>query len=454
MTLNPLPVSLVDGQPWPPGPTALAAEQVQRWIETPVEFWEECERLYGSIVRLELGSLGTVVMFSDPAAIKEIFQLPPHTFECRHFNDHYRYVMGDHSLLLQDGEEHRRQRQLLSPIFRQDVLLQKVFAIRKLVLRAAATWPVGVPFNPRPSLQEIAFQVILELMFAELSSETSQGLLAAYRESVLRQVGSWGPWRRFTRLQPQIRRLLATEIKTRRAEPDRPGAMSRLANAQLSDGQPVTDAECEDHVFSLMVAGVDTTAVSLTWAMYWLSRESGVRKKLREELATVSTDRIEMDLFKLPYLDAVFCETLRMYPIVPTPSGRKLTTEARIANHLFASGTTLVPCTYLVHRREDLYPQSDRFLPDRFLQRRFANYEYFPFGGGVRSCIGEMLAQMEFKTAVAAIFSRFDLQTDHAALQPVRHGTLLAPSEEFRVIVHPIQPDSLAKSTDPPGTSE
>jgi cytochrome P450 len=299
---------------------------------------------------------------------------------------------------------------------------------------------VDQPFNPRPSLQETAFQVILQLMFADLNSETSQGLLAAYRESVVRQVGSWGPWRRFTRLQPQIRQLLASEIESRRAEPERPGAMTRVACAHLADGQPVTNAECEDHVFSLMVAGVDTTAVSLTWAIYWLCREDGVRKRLREELATVNTDQMGQELFNLPYLDAVFCETLRMYPVVPTPSGRKLLCDVQIGEHLFAAGTTLVPCTYLVHRREDLYPESGRFLPERFLNRRFANHEYFPFGGGVRSCVGEMLAQLEFKTAIASIFSRYDLRADNPApLQPVRHGTLLAPSEGFRVISRPFQ---------------
>jgi cytochrome P450 len=437
----------VEAQPWPPGPQASADEQVRRWIETPVEFWEECARLYGSTVRLELGSLGTVVMFSDPAAVKEIFQLSPDCFECRHYNEHYRYVMGDHSLLLQDGDEHRRQRRLLSPIFRPDQLQQRAGSIRQIVLRAAQAWPQGEPFNLRPSLHEIAFQAILQLLFGEQESEVSRSLLTIYRECVLRQVGSWGPWRNFSRLQPRIRELLSAEIETRRAEPDRTGAMTRLSCAQDSGGRPVANAECEDHVFTLMIAGVDTTAVSLTWALYWLCREAGVRQRLRDELKSIGNAEPGPQLFSLPYLDAVFCETLRKYPIVPTPSGRKLTREVRIAGFPYAPGTTLVPCTYLVHRCEDLYPDSGRFLPERFLGRSFANHEYFPFGGGVRSCVGEMLAQYEFKIAIATILANYELRAeDDNPLKPVRHGTLLAPSEGFRVIVRPVR----SKAADSP----
>jgi cytochrome P450 family 110 len=419
------------------GPSVPASEQVRRWIETPIAFWEECAKEFGAMVALDLGSLGPVVLLSDPEPIKEVFQLSPDLFECRQFNEHYRYVMGNHSVLLQDGDHHRRQRRLLAPLLRHDSL-PKISVIQDIVTKGLAGWPVGKAFNPRMAFHDVIFQVMVQLLLGGTPSETSQALISAYRESVLRQSGSWGPWRNFARLQPKMRELLADEIRARREDREIPGILTAIAQARTADSTPVPDVECEDHVFSLMVAGVDPTAVALTWVFYWLCRDSDVHQKLMKELEDAGESIHSLDLLKLPYLNAVFSETLRMYPVVPTPSGRKLKREMQIGGQVFPAGTTLVPCTYLVHRREDLYPQSDRFHPERFLGRTFAAHEYFPFGGGARACLGEMMAEVEFKAAVAAVLSRWTIATaDDRALSPSRHGTLLAPPDEFAVIVYP-----------------
>ncbi len=421
-----------------PGPAEPASEQVRRYIEAPVAFWESCAREYGSIVRLDFGSLGPVVLFSDSQSIKDIFRLNPDCFECSSYNEHYRYVMGDLSILLQDGMTHRRQRRLVAPIFRHDELLSHAAAIRSIVQSKIESWPSGKAFNPRPTLHECTFQVIVQLLLGDFTSPSSALLLSAHRQSVASQVGSWGPWRNFARLQPQMRETLAGEIRERRAHPDTPGFMTHLALSQDTDGAPLSNQECEDHVFTMLVAGVDTTAISLAWALHWLCREPEVRVRLTAELTGTTATESDKNLLGLPYLDAVYRETLRMYPIVPTPSGRKLTQEVNVAGLTFPAGTTLVPCTYLMHRREDIYPESGRFRPERFLGRRFEAYEYFPFGGGVRSCVGELLAQLEFKTAIQAILERWDVETTASPpLTPVRHGTLLAPPDDSTMVVHP-----------------
>ena len=422
--------------PLPPGPTEPASEQVRRWIETPVEFWEACERDYGSAATLELGSLGRVILMWDPASIRDIFRLPAEAFECHQYNEHYRYVMGDRSVLLQDGDTHRRQRRLLAPMFRHEQLLPRVHAIRDIVLNTVGGWPAGAAFNPRPSLHDITFQTMVRLIFGDLVSMTSTTLIAAYQKCVSAQVGSWGPWRNFSRMQPRIRELLAGEIRLRRENPDHPGFLTQLALAKDADGTFASDEECEDHVFSLLVAGVDTSAISLAWALHWLSREPAVRERLAAELAQAERDETGRALLSLPYLNAVYSETIRMYPIVPTPSGRKLLRPATIAEYTFDAGVTLVPCTYLVHRRKELYPDGDAFRPERFLERKFEKYEFLPYGGGVRSCVGEMLAKYEFTIAVATILERWRIQTtDAPPMRPVRHGTLLAPPDSLELVV-------------------
>ena len=426
----------------PPGPLEPAGEQVRRWIETPIEFWEECEREYGSAVSLQLGSLGTVILLSDPECVRDVFRLPADAFECHQYNEHYRYVMGDLSVLLQDGETHYRQRRLLAPMFRHEQLLPRMTAMRSIVLETIESWPRGTPFNPRPSLHDITFQSMVLLLFGDRTSPTSSALISAYRQSVSGQVGSWGPWRNFSRLQPRIRTMLADEIMLRRHDPDRPGFMTHLAASLDTHGAHLSDAECEDHVFSLLVAGVDTSAISLAWALHWLSRAPAILHRLVAELAELAElvgaagDETGRGLLSLPYLHAIYRETLRMYPIVPTPSGRKLLADTRIGPYEFAAGTTLVPCTYLVHRREDLFPDSGTFRPERFMERKYAPHEYLPFGGGARGCVGEMLARYEFAIAIASILARWRLQATQAAeLRPVRHGTLLAPPDAFAVVV-------------------
>ncbi len=417
------------------GPSEPASEQVRRYIETPVAFWESCVREYGPIVLLNFGSLGPVVLFADPQAIKDIFRLNPDCFECSSYNEHYRYVMGDLSILLQDGMMHRRQRRLVAPMFRHDELLSSASAIRFIVQSKIEVWPSGKPFNPRPTLHEITFQVIVKLLLGDLTSQSSALLLSAHRQSVASQAGSWGPWRNFSRLQPQIRETLAVEVRERRTHPDTPGFLTHLALAQDGDGAPLSDELCEDHVLTMLVAGVDTTAISLAWALHWLCREPEVQARLTAELTSTPPES-DKKLLTLPYLDALYWETLRMYPIVPTPLGRKLTQEVTIAGLTFRAGTTLVPCSYLVHRREDIYPENHRFRPERFLGRRFEPDEYFPFGGGVRSCVGELLAQLEFKIAIQAILERWNLETTTIPpLTPVRHGTLLAPPDDSTMVI-------------------
>jgi cytochrome P450 family 110 len=420
-----------------PGPAESASEQVRRYIEDPVAFWISCQA-FGPVVRLELGSLGSVVLFSDPDCINEIFRLTPDAFECRPYNDHYRYVMGDLSVLVQDGANHRRQRRMMAPLFRHDRLLPKLSRIRELARGTIQGWPAGQAFNPRPSLHKTVFEAIVELVFGNVTSQASQALIVAHRNSVSAQAGSWGPWRNFARMQPQIRRILMEEVQQRRDNPDTPGFLTHLALSHDEAGVPLSKEECEDHVFTLLVGGVDTTAISIAWALHWLCREPGVLTRLTAELAAAADDPSWKTLLGLPYFEAVYAETLRMYPIVPTPTGRKLTRETTVGGVSYPAGTTLLPCSYLVHRCEDIFPEADRFRPERFLDRQFEPYQYFPFGGGVRTCVGEMLARMEFKTILSTILAYGTLETNTAPpFTPVRHGTFLAPPDESTIVFQP-----------------
>ena len=419
---------------YPPGPAESSSEQVRHYIEAPLDFWAKCHDRFGDTVTLDLGSLGRIVLLTDPLHIREVFRLQPGAFVVAPYNEHYRYVMGDCSLLLTDGIEHRRQRRLLQPLFRHESLAAHVDTLRTITQQRIAAWPRDRAFNPRSTLHDLTYSSMVHLLFGNTDSATSRSLIDSYRQSVTKQVGSWGPWRNFARMQPVIRGQLALESATRRADPDSPGFYTSIANARTPEGDAITVEECEDHVFTMLVAGVDTSAISLAWALHWLSRTPDIRHRLLAELTGDPATAARAAIIGLPVLDAVFRETLRMYPVVPTPSGRKLLHDMAFFEWMLERDTTLLPCPYLVHRRPDLYPQPDAFRPERFLERTYATHEYLPFGGGARICVGEKLAELEFKLVLATILGEFTLADSTApALKPVRHGTLLAPPDDMEI---------------------
>ncbi len=419
-----------------PGPTDPATDQVRRWVEEPTRFWEECALLYGPLVALDLGSIGQAVLVSDPECLKGIFQLPHDQFEVRHYNAHYRHVMGERSLLVRDGDDHHRHKPLISAPLRREQVLPHGDVIRCLAREMAGRWPTGEAFAPRPYFHDVAFQVIVHLTFGNLAVDTSRALISAYRDSVVPSVGgSWGPWQNFRRMHPVIARHVATEAATRRADPDRPGLLTQWVGVRFEDGTAMSDEDLVGHVFTLMVAGVDTTSIALAWALHWLTHTAPALTRLVTELDSRPDDTLPV-LLNLPYLHAVFQETLRMYPVVPTPSGRRLTRDVSIAGHHFPAGVTLIPCSYLAHRREEVFPEAARFKPERFLDRVYSRHDYFPFGGGQRMCVGEHLSQIDFKIVLAAVLAQWTIESaDEGSVTPVRHGTMLAPSGEFRIRV-------------------
>jgi cytochrome P450 family 110 len=421
----------------PPGPESPSWTQAQAWIENPVDFWQRCQAQFGDIFTVQLGSLGPVVLFSEPTAVRQIFQLPPATYECRQYNEQYKYVMGEQSLLVSDGASHRSRRRLLMPPLHQATSSRVAQTTRRLAEEIVHSWPQDQPFSIRPSIHLLSLQIMLDVVFGDLSRKICQEILQLYKDEILKSAGTWGPWRRFAQLQPRLRELISGEILAERTHVSRHGAglFSGWIQATDETGSPLRDDEIQDHVFTMLVAGVDPSAIAITWALYWIHNSPEVKATIMRELEAQTTSPNPRAFAELPYLSAVCQEVLRMYPVVTTPTGRKLTAAVEISGLSFDPGVTLLPCTYLVHHRSDLYPEPDRFRPERFLERQYGPHEYFPFGGGNRACIGSTLAPVEIKVALGTILSRSNLASaDEGPVRPVRHGTLLAPSEAMKLI--------------------
>jgi unspecific monooxygenase len=240
------------------------------------------------------------------------------------------------------------------------------------------------------------------------------------------------------RRKQQIYGLLQAEINERRTQPELTGndVLSLMMSARDENGQPMTDAELKDELMTLLVAGHETTATALAWAFYWIHQLPQVREKLLGELDSLGDDPERMAIAKLPYLNAVCSETLRIYPIVPFAFLRVTNLPVQIMEHHFDADTNLAACIYLTHHREDLYPEPDRFKPERFIDRQFSPYEYLPFGGGNRRCLGFALAQLEMKLVLATILSRYQLAlVDAKPVKPARRGLTIAPAGGVRMVL-------------------
>jgi unspecific monooxygenase len=447
----------------PDGPQTHPWIQTIQWLTDPLEFMESCAKRYGDLFTVRIGPVFSPQVFiSNPQAIQEIFATDPKQLESGEEAGTKSLLLGQQSLLALSGDRHRRQRKLLTPPFHGERMLAYSQLIRDIALAATSQWTTGEPFSVRPSMQAISFQVILKAVFGLEDGpryQKLQELLIARlnpKRPVLavlmlafpllqRDLGPWSPWGRAVRQIQQIDELIYAEIAERRSQPDpsRSDILSLMMSARDEQGQPMTDLELRDELMTLLFAGHETTATALAWALYWIHCLPQVREKLLQELDTLGDNLDPNAILRLPYLNAVCSETLRIYPVAMLTLNRVVKSPLEIAGYKFEPGTLLVPCIYLTHQREDLYPQAKQFKPERFLDRQFAPYEYLPFGGGNRRCIGMAFAQFEMKLVLATVLSSWQLElADSEPVEPVRRGVLLAPDQGVRMVVRGGRPEN------------
>ena len=206
--------------------------------------------------------------------------------------------------------------------------------------------------------------------------------------------------------------------------------------ARDENGQALTDEELRDELLSILFAGHETTATILAWAFYQIHQRLDVREKLLYELTSLGETSTPMDIAQLPYLTAVCQETLRMYPVLPVIFPRIVKSPMTIADYWFDAGTTLMISNYLVHYREDIYPNARQFKPERFLDRQYSPSEYFPFGGGNRRCLGYALALLEMKLVLATILSQYQLAlAEDKPVKMQRRGFTIAPAGGVQLVM-------------------
>jgi cytochrome P450 family 110 len=437
----------------PAGPRLPAIAQGLWFVTKPVEFFDRCLARYGDPFTIRLPSTPSVVMFSDPAAIRDIFTGDAEALPAGEATANVLLpILGANSLLVLDGARHLRERRMMMPPFHGDRMRAYGEVMRDVTERALSSWPAGSPFALMERTQAITLDVIVRTVFGLHDGAAMDRLCDLLRRFVghavnplylwrplQKDLGPMSPWGRFVRLRREIDALLDAEMAARRSAPnaERADVLELLLAARDESGAPMGDAEVRDELMTLLMAGHETTATALAWTVHRILTEPGVHEALRRELAAVvgggpvSPD----DVAKLEYLDGVVKETLRLNPVIPDVM-RLVKRPVRIGGVDLPAGIGVAPNIYAAHRRPDVWPDPLRFRPERFIGTRPSPYEFFPFGGGMRRCLGMAFALYEMKVVLATLFSRADLALALGyGVKVVRRNVTWVPSEGMPVVL-------------------
>ncbi|KAF3890124.1 MULTISPECIES: cytochrome P450 [Nostocales] len=420
-------------------------QQIESTLK-PLEFLERCAKNYGDLFFTNpFGNLETLVV-SHPQDLQELFNPINKILAApAAANEIFKPQVGENSLIVQEGERHQKQRKLMMPPFHGERMVNYGQQICEITQQVIQHLKPGQTFIARHISEDITIKIILKIVFGideGLRFEKLEDLMTTWLDltnsplsaSVLlfpplrKDLGSWSPWGRYLRLRQQIDELLMTQIQERRqAQVTHFDILSLLIEAKYENGEGMSDAELRDNLLTLLVAGHETTATAIAWALYWIHQQPEVYKKLLHELRSLNTpDAIAMA--QLPYLTAVCQETLRIYPVVPSTFPRMTLRSVNLRGYQVASGTYVIPSIYLTHHRADLYPQPDKFQPERFINRKYSPYEFWPFGGGSRQCLGQVFALFEMKLILATILLNCQLKLEEKApVKPARRGFLIGP---------------------------
>jgi len=427
-----MPSGLPPGPSWPPPVQTLA------WVTRPKPFLHRAHARYGDQFTARIFQRDAMVVLADPEHVKQVFTGPAELLRAGEANEVLLPVLGRHSVLLLDGAEHLRQRRLMLPAFHGERMRHYEVAMIEATRREVASWPHHEPVKLAPRFQAITLEVILRTVFGVEDAAQLERL----RRLLLRLLDyTVEPWKLFVFAQmplpvverwlkpvlgPVDRELLSEVAAHRRTDlAARQDVLSMLLQAADEDGAPMTDAELRDELITLLVAGHETTATALGWALERLTRHP-------EVLARAVEDARDGDG---SYLDAVCKETLRLRPVLPIVV-RRLQEAMTIGEWELPAGTDVAPCIELVHRRPDVYPDPHAFRPERFRGTKPGTYTWLPFGGGIRRCLGAAFALFEMQAVLGEVLRTVELLPATDGGEPTgRRAIVLTPKRGAQALL-------------------
>jgi cytochrome P450 family 135 len=425
----------------PPGPREPAALQTLEWVARPTAFLRRCAAAHGEAFTIRLAfDDAPLVLVWHPEAVRAVYAADPSVAQRGASPGPLRPVAGPRSILFADGAEHLRIRRLMLASFHGERIAGYRAVTRDVALEHLARWPRGRPVAALGLMQDLTLDVILRAVFGTSDERLAADIRdtlgvarslprAAAMALAQRDLGPHSPWGAFLRRMAGVDEQLMALIAHRRAAG---GAGDDILAQLLAAG--LDDAELRDHLVTLLAAGHETTAGSLAWALERLARAPEVFARVR------AGDEA--------WIDAVVKETLRIRPVL-TVAPRKLAAPLRVDGLELPAGVHVAPCIYLVHRREDLYPDARAWRPQRWLGAAPPeSFAWIPFGGGVRRCLGAAFATMEMAEVLRIVAERLDVAPAQARGERMRRrGITLQPGRGARVVLSDASWPSSASSS-------
>jgi hypothetical protein len=363
---------------------------------------------YGDAFTINVPIFGRCVVISDPAQIRQLFQAGPEVAD--NLDRNLGRILGPGSMFGLTGEQHHRQRKLLVPPFHGRRLRAYEQIVEEETIRELATWPEGRPFATLPSMMRITINVILRAVFGAEGAE-----LQRLREQLPRLValGSWlavlpiprwdrGPWGRFRAMRREYDAIVGRLIATAEGDPrldERDDVLALMVQSRYDDGSRMSNSEIGDQLITLLSAGHETTATTLAWAVERLRRHPAV---LRELVA-------EADAGGSALCQTTITEVQRARPVIDLV-GRQVKAESlRLGRWTLPRGYPVLVSITLIHENATLFPDPLVFDPYRFMGAKPDLYQWIPFGGGTRRCLGAAFANMEMNVVLRTMLREFSL---------------------------------------------
>lgn len=418
----------------PAGPKYPRLIQSAGWWARSGPYAERCRRRYGSRFTIKMVGNPAWVVHSDPEHIKEIFTAPPDVLHPGEGAKVLEPVVGESSVILLDEDRHMEQRKLILPAFHGEQIQRLTGLMEEATVREIESWPRGEPIEMQERMQRLTLEIILRAVFGldpgpRLDALRDRlGAMLAFgdkpislspppKESALARVlERVGPFAAYLKLQAEADELIFELIDERRAEGSgRDDILSMLLEARHGDGSPMSPEELRDELVTMLVAGHETTASSLSFALAELTRDAGALARLTDEVDAGDEDA---------HLTATIQETLRRRPVLQNAEPRLVARDCEIGGWRYRPGVALIASVYLVHHDAAIYPDPFAFRPERFLEKKPGTYTWIPFGGGRRRCIGASFATAEMKIVLREILSRCEIRAGVAGPELTRRRNI------------------------------
>lgn len=443
----------------PPGPKTHPLISTYHWLKHPDRFLLNLNQQYGNMftVTMFLGKKIDTVFLGDVEAINAVFTSLSNKFVTGEINAQFSLTstLGPNSLLLLDGQKHKRQRRLISPSFQSNQVRMFSSLISDCAQSMIDKWQKGQVVSLLKEMEAITLKVMVESLFGQSLKERipkiveiTKGALSVppmylFLPFLRVNLGKWTSWGKFLYWQSQLNDIILNEIEERRKNPPQSprDVLDMLMQASNEEDKALSESEIRDQCVELIFAGYATTAVSLAWCFVsFLNAPQIVDKIIKEYDEVVGDKPLTSEIIsKLVYLDAAIKESMRMHDIFPMLT-RKVVEPVEIKGYSLPLGTLLSPCPILVHKSPSLYPEPDTFRPERFLEDEKAS-NLLSFGGGPRRCIGRSFALFEMKLLLANILPRVRMElVPGQSFQPKWDVPTLVPSTGVKVKLLDIKP--------------